>query len=264
MNGRKNRKNQSSVAACFFLIVLAFTSSSCGLDTLYELQPPHSDGHILNYTNADRPLDYFSLITNESGENGNYDDSDFRFLGTEIYYKIYTSASTMESAVTSINNLNTTSDISAAATNIINSRKYMTLSLDSGHPTPLIEYTRRNKYVYIRLNKITGTDAYRDSIFTGRTTMKQAGEEGSTLLGLPRRSFNSKYGFNFNSKDSINNPLPANGDEDVNWSGEPSNGTWYVDMWAVSVGRDSTYTPSYSKVLHLGSVTIKESYYDVQ
>ncbi|MBQ5450514.1 MAG: hypothetical protein IIT57_10795, partial [Treponema sp.] len=77
---------------------------------------------------------------------------------------------------------------------------------------------------------------------------------------MPRRYINSNYGFNFGQDD--NNPLPKNGDADVNYSGSASeSGSWYVDMYAVSVGRDTSYSTSYSKVLFLGSVKIQESDY---
>ncbi|MBQ2481529.1 MAG: hypothetical protein II516_09795, partial [Treponema sp.] len=77
---------------------------------------------------------------------------------------------------------------------------------------------------------------------------------------MPRRYINSNYGFNFGQDD--NNPLPKNGDADVNYSSSSSDsGTWYVDMYAVSVGRDTSYSTSYSKVLFLGSVKIQESDY---
>ena len=46
-------------------------------------------------------------------------------------------------------------------------------------------------------------------------------------------------------------------DEDV--KGRASNGIWYVNMYAVSVGRDASYTPYYSLVCHLGSVAIDEN-----
>ncbi|MBQ4025563.1 MAG: hypothetical protein II611_09265, partial [Treponema sp.] len=66
--------------------------------------------------------------------------------------------------------------------------------------------------------------------------------------------------FNFGQDD--NNPLPKSSDEDVNYSGYSSeSGVWYVDMYAVSVGRDVSYATSYSKVLFLGSVKILESDY---
>ena len=61
------------------------------------------------------------------------------------------------------------------------------------------------------------------------------------------------------------NPLPVSGDEDVDWQTsvpEGDEGKWFVDMYAVTVGRDATFTYSYSRVLHLGSVTINQSDYD--
>ncbi|MGN0728594.1 hypothetical protein [Treponema sp.] len=255
------------LSAAFFLC--SFVFFSCGLDTFYYLEPPKTDGHTVKYTSDDRTQHFFSFLTNEKGDNADYDSSDFSFLGTEVYYKIYNNFSTMVSVQNAVDSLNSSSDVSAAAINLINSRGYKTLSFSSYSKTPLIPQTGTNRYVYIRLNSYN--EGNENSLFTriacyGSSAMNSYEPEtpGLVVIGIPLRSTSSgsSYGFNFNKK-SNSNPLPVSGDEDVNFSTSGSeSGVWYVDMWAVSVGRDSNYSPSYSKVLHLGSIKIDESWYD--
>lgn len=247
----------------FFLFAMLFVS--CGLDTFYYLEPPKTDGHTTKYTSTDRPQLYFSFLTNEEGDNSDYGSSDFSFIGTEVYYKIYNNYSTMVSAQSSIDSLNSSSDVSAAATNIINSRNYKTLLFSSYNQTPLIPEKNDDRYVYIRLNSIKGSSEYSAVVCYGTSAMESyvAGSSGITLIGKPLRNVSSGSGYGFDFKKTDNgNPLPVSSDEDVNWSSSSEDGVWYVDMWAVSVGRDSSYSPSYSKLLHLGSISIREEWYD--
>lgn len=244
------------------LVLLSFLYFACGLDTFYYLEAPKTDGHTTKYStdgSGDRTNYYFSFLTNEEGDNGTLADSDFNFTGTQVYYKIYGSYSTMVSAQNAIDTLNSSSDISAAATNIINTRGYKTLLLTPTTPSPLIKYAGSDRYVYIRLNSIDDENAYQAVVCIGSRAMSQYDSSYCTVLGYPRRSFNSSYGFNFNNDDD-DNPVPSSDDEDV--SGTATDGVWYIDMWACSIGRDSSYSASYSKLLHLGSITIREDWYD--
>ena len=172
----------------------------------------------------------------------------------------------MVSAQSSIDTLNSSSDVSAAATNIINSRNYKTLLFSSYNKTPLIPENNDDRYVYIRLNSYGEEDGYSAAVCYGTSAMESyvLGSSGVTLIGKPLRNISSGSGYGFDFKKTDNdNPLPVSSDEDVNWSSSSSeDGVWYVDMWAVSVGRDSSYSPSYSKLLHLGSISIKEEWYN--
>ena len=254
----------TKLKTAFFLFAILFVS--CGLDTFYYLEPPKTDGHTTKYTSNDRPQLYFSFLTNEEGDNSDYGSSDFSFLGTEVYYKIYNNYSAMVSAQSSIDSLNSSSDVSAAATNIINSRNYKTLLFSSYNQTPLIPEKNDDRYVYIRLNSIKGSAEYSAVVCYGTSAMESyvSGSSGVTLIGKPLRNVSSGSGYGFDFKKTDNdNPLPVSSDEDVSWSSSSSeDGVWYVDMWAVSVGRDSSYSPSYSKLLHLGSISIREEWYD--
>lgn len=244
MYGSFFKKKISSVTVCFFLLALLFLS--CGLETLYYLNPPKS-GHDIYYTNEDRQQDYFYFIT---GDNSEASEGEFNFEGTEIYYKIFNNDSTLKSAISGLDALQSSSDISATANSIINSKKYRPLISDSQRTTPLV--SGNNVTVEIRLNK------YNDS-------NPNCIKENGITRHFPRRNIgsgNRAYGFEF-SKDDTNNPLPKQGDEDVEWSSSATEvGVWYVDLWAFSYGRDVSFTPSYSKALHLGCIKIKESEYN--
>ena len=116
-------------------------------------------------------------------------------------------------------------------------------------------------YIKLSSNKDEGPE-YREGICIGSSKMTSFSEEAALKIdGItvsPRRSLGANYGFTFKSGDSLN-PLPKSGDEDVVYSSTASeSGVWYVDMYAVSVGRDNTYTSSYSRPYFLGSVSIKE------
>ena len=246
MNSIVFAKRLKYLVAFVFLLLL----EACGLDTFYYLDPPITDGHTSYYTTEDGIYRYFSFVTNEEsslGDNDQYfsSSSELVFLGTEVYYKIYNNYSTMVSAENAIDSLNSSSsNYAAAAESLIESRGYKPLKFSSGSFIPLVEAgsSPNNRHVYIRLNDY-GTEVD----YNGQPVM-------------PRRYINSNYGFNFGQDD--NNPLPKNGDADVNYSSSSSDsGTWYVDMYAVSVGRDTSYSTSYSKVLFLGSVKIQESDY---
>ena len=263
------KKNKISflifIMNCFILF-----NFSCGLESFYYLDPPKTDGHINDASSSDAVLRYFSFLTTETGENSQYINSsfDFSFQGTEVYYKIYNDYDTMLSVESYIDNLNLDDDVSNVAEILIDSKGYVPLATSMGNVSPLIPAVGTNRYVYIRLNDLD-SDAYRSVICVSNEALSNYDESKIISPGpfFPRRSINMKYGFNFNSEDEDYNPLPKEGDEDVTWtsvsSGESDEeGLWYVDMYAVSKGRDSSYTTSYSKVLFLGSVVINESDYN--
>ena len=255
-------------AAFAFLLLL----EACGLDTFYYLDPPITDGHTSYYTTEDGIYRYFSFVTNEEsslGDNDQYfsSSSELVFLGTEVYYKIYNNYSTMVSAENAIDSLNSSSsNYAAAAESLIESRGYKPLKFSSGSFIPLVEAgsSPNNRHVYIRLNDYGTEVDYSKGICISSQPMDRYSPADALMHNgqpvMPRRYINSNYGFNFGQDD--NNPLPKNGDADVNYSSSSSDsGTWYVDMYAVSVGRDTSYSTSYSKVLFLGSVKIQESDY---
>ena len=268
MNSIVFAKRLKYLVAFVFLLLL----EACGLDTFYYLDPPITDGHTSYYTTEDGIYRYFSFVTNEEsslGDNDQYfsSSSELVFLGTEVYYKIYNNYSTMLSVENAIDSLNSSSsNYAAAAESLIESRGYKPLKFSSGSFIPLVEAgsSPNNRHVYIRLNDYGTEVDYSKGICISSQPMDRYSPADALMHNgqpvMPRRYINSNYGFNFGQDD--NNPLPRNGDADVNYSGSASeSGSWYVDMYAVSVGRDTSYSTSYSKVLFLGAVKISEGDY---
>lgn len=232
--------------------------SGCGLEEYYMLEAPYRAYNLPTYSTLyDRR--YFEFLTNESA-NKSYLDSDsaFKFLGTAIYYKIYNNYSTMTAHDSVLSSKNSSSDYSAAASTMIETYGFRQLGTDDGTMTPLIEATGINRKVYIRLMNYQDLDNFAARIEIDGVPMTKSG--GGNVV--PLRTGN-RYTFDFGrrglSTDSDNNKLPADGDEDVYYSSSFSDSDkkiWYVDVYAVAVGRDATYTTYYSNVLHLGSVPI--------
>lgn len=281
-------------AALTFLLKL----SGCGLEEFYYLEPPRTDGHTAYSTTQDKTTNYFSFITTESGFNASYiknspsyAGSEFECLGTEVYYKIYNASSSVSSVADRISSLNSsTSSSTSAAEYLTETAGYKTLRLLPKYDTPLITATGQNRYVYIRLSDYSTEFDFKNVVRVGDKGMKswepryekdENGEEKNiyeenpaldpTWVGFPLRHLDSDYGFNFydgydKNKDDYpypkpNGPVPLTGDDDVRLDTADESGIWYVDMYAATIGHDSTYTYSYSKVLHLGTITIDESDY---
>ncbi|MBQ4237185.1 MAG: hypothetical protein II716_10165 [Treponema sp.] len=251
-----------------FLISFAVLSvipllASCGLDTFYYLDPPMSDGHHADLNSTDESQNYFSCRTNEESSTGSnseyFGSADLLFLGTEIYYRIYTNSSTMASVESSVSSMINATNYSSAAEYLISTKKYKPLGITHGSISPLIKAgsSPQNRYVYIRLTDDgadfpIGAICVSDSILRGPSADKELTFGGE--LVYPCRSVELR-GFNF-GKPGV--PLPQSGDDDVEYGSGPEDGKWYVDMYAVSVGRDSSYALSYSQPHLMGAVLITE------
>ena len=77
-------------------VCLILFNTSCGLDTVYVIDAP---GTVINeplYSSAFEEDKYFEFITNERAYEG------INYLGTDVYYKIYRSSTTMENEKNSI------------------------------------------------------------------------------------------------------------------------------------------------------------------
>lgn len=209
-------------------------TSGCGVDSVDEyFDPPRSDGHMVYCTTADRTQHYFGFYTTEVNTS-----TEVVFLGTEVYYKIYSNASSVDSVLASVE---ATSE-NSQATYLTGSRGYKSLRLlADSTPYPIIKASGSNRHVEIRLSDYS---SYQKQVSVN-----------SSSIGIPVRNTVSG-GFNFKSGDSAN-PLPVSGDSDSSLSKFTVAGTYYVDMYAVSIGRNTADgTTYYSKVLHLGAVPI--------
>lgn len=235
---------------CIFAFFALLVFCGCGLDTYYVLDQAPRVGRIVNYNEVDPAVRYFEFY---AAPNSNAGNSEFGFLGTFVYYKIYSNPSTMTSNHNSIEAVNNSSNYSAAAERMIG-LGYKELYTSNGSRSPLVSESVGTAYVRIRL---TNNDE------NGHGDIGHAAqiEIGGVNVGIPRRSRGQSYSFDFGrngkaeySGRGINYDLPIS-DEDF-YGGSPSDGKYYVDMYAVAAGRDTTFARYYSNVTYLGSITI--------
>ena len=226
-----------------FVLAAALFFAACGLDTVPIVPSPTVVIHEPVYTSTDYAANYFEFVAPTVSSV-----PELTFLGTAVYYRIYASSSTMLSRQSSISAVNTESDSSAAASRMI-SYGYQQLNTSEREIQPLID-TNGGK-IYIRLCN------YGD----GSNPANEYRARIGVIDKIPRRAIGTNKTFDFGryGKDkygaSENYTRPASGDEDFE-SGTVSDNKYYVDMYAVCVGRDATYTRHFSNVLHLGSVAI--------
>lgn len=232
-----------SLAAC----CLCFFG--CGLETTYALDEPMLL-HSSTYSTVQPEEKYFEFDTEENkNENPIINPPPFKFLGTAVYYKIYNRYEPVNSVASTLSSANNSSDPSSAAKLLRDTYKYRQLGTDSGQGTPLITSTNTNRRIYIRLTNYLNTSDPARIVIPSVGVLK------------PRRE-GDRYSFDFGRHGSEDRK-PEEGDTDYSHSSSGfSSGydnTYFVDMYAVSVGRDENYTEQCSKVLHLGTVPIDAS-----
>lgn len=257
------RKNLLILLSCMIAGVFV---SSCGLEEVVSVTEPAVTYNNPLYSNADRLSWYFNFKTSE--------DSDEKFIGTDVYYKIYNNYSTLTSEKSSILSVNTSTNSSAAATRMIDTYKYQPLG--TSVPTEkTVFFPETGKSVVLRLKDYTYAEKY--TVPAGLSTMepiyssyacvgiKYADSAPYTYQGyIPFRAGNQKS-FDFFDDDNDNkggarDVLPVDGDIDYKHSSSPSSpDTYYVQMFAVGVALiPETVSASYSLVLDLGSVPIRK------
>jgi len=240
------KKNIFLLASSVLFSLIIFTT--CGLDTYYTLSPPTGPIHTPVYDAVDPDSRYFSFT---SAVNTNPDTS-FRFLGTAVYYRIYASKSTMQSHRASISAVNTSSDYSAAANRMIGYGYKQLFTSDGGY----LLIADEGKKVEIRLTN------NQEKVSTGIGNTAQISID-SAFYKTPRRVLGMNKTFDFGRYDKESSGYtpkdkytpPASGDEDFE-NGTVEDNTYYVTMYAVAIGRDTTYTTYYSNVLPLGTIGI--------
>ena len=241
------KKNFFILASSVLFSLIIFTT--CGLDTYYTLSPPTGPIHTVDQSNTDPDQNYLSFT---SAVNTNPDTS-FRFLGTAVYYRIYASASTMLSHRASISAVNTSSDYSAAANRMI-SYGYQQLYTSDGSIQPLISAEGRKVEIRLTNNQ--------ETVSAGIGNTAQISID-SAFYKTPRRALGTNKTFDFGRYDKEssgytpkdNYTPPASDDEDFE-NGTVEDNKYYVTMYAVAIGRDTTYTTYYSNVLYLGTIVI--------
>lgn len=238
-----------SLAAC----CLCFFG--CGLETIYALDEPMLL-HSSTYSTVQFEEKYFEFETNEvKNSDPLINPPPFKFLGTDVYYKIYNRYDSITSVTSALSSANNSTDPSSAANLLKKNYKYVQLGSTSG-AAHLIESTRVNRRIYIRLTNYQTNQRYQAKIIVG-----YAGDSSIPPTNVPKRAGN-RYSFDFGrtSLDPNTNKVPEEGDTDYTYSSSGFssgyNNTYFVDMYAVSVGLDGNNTEQYSKVLHLGTVAI--------
>ena len=216
---------------------------SCGLDTFYVIDAPHHTEHIPEWDNPDIATDsYFEFWTVDK----DYDS--VKFLGTDVYYKIYKSSSTMETQVNDLVKLATDSDTNTSAEKMIRTYLYQSLrGQNHENENVLLPTTGSNQRVKIRLSDYT--------LYEAEIKVDNQNIYGSSSRVIPVRKLENNPTFQFNSSNT--DSIPKSSDADVNSNGSATSDTqWYVAMFAVAVGLDYTYAQVFSNVLYLGAVTI--------
>ncbi len=246
MNKVYNKKG--NLVSKFLIVCLILFNTACGLDTYYVIDPPVSVINEPEYQNFDPSKQYFEFYTNEKDYEG------IKFLGTDIYYRIYRNPDRMKSDCNAIIAVANNSETSSSAPDKLDSYRFKTLEAYGYNETVLIPSVGLSRPVNIRLSDIP---PYMAQMIVGGSNIY-----GSLSKVIPIRNYSSIknpsstsiYSFNFKQIDA--SLLPKSGDEDVDYSGTGSDTVWYVAMFAVSVAQEPNYTRVRSNVAYLGSVTI--------
>ena len=228
---------------------LILFNTACGLDTFYVIDSPNNNNcHIPEYSKYDyTPLDnYFEFYTVDHDYDG------IKFVGTEVYYKIYKSESVLNTEVEKLCSIANDTDTSYnSASKLIETYKYQTL-LAKDHPEKdiLLPRSGSNQKVYIRLSN------YQD-IYFAQIKVDNDNIYGDTNVVIPVRNILNNPSFNFAELTQDLLPAENTDNPDYNYSGSPTKeGYYFVAMFAVGVGQDITYSRLYSTIIYLGSVAI--------
>ncbi len=256
----KTEKNITILIISIIMFLCPFVFSGCGLDVYYVLEAPTIKK---NYPTTSSEFDerYFDFVTNDEDNKGYLKSANqsFVYLGTAVYYKIYNNSSTLSSQYSAIEALNEDEeDYGESAEKMIDSYGFKQLGTSGGTITPLIAADSTNREVKIRLTNYGSQDEYQAYITVDGEDLTNS----SGTIVVPRRVQNN-HTFDF-GRDGDNDEVPSEDDDedDVKYSSSFSDDDdecWYVAMYAVAVGRDETYSKSYSFVLYLGAVTIDAS-----
>ena len=240
---------KSKIRFFIFLTGLFLFLNSCGLDTFVVVEPPYSIGVGPNVDTEDYSYKNFQFSTN--CKLSNY-PSNFVFLGTNVYYKIYTNENSLDSQVNELNDRSNDFETSATASSLlINTYSYQPLQV-MNYPiqAALVPATDIvNQDVYIRL-----TDYQDIPNFESRITLSGKPLYNSLTRTIPVRNVGN-YTFNFGRTGDFDK-VPEIGDADVYGSSVPSDGVWYVALYAVALGRNVTFEQQYSNIVYLGAIAI--------
>lgn len=214
---------------CLFTCILFLLFFSCGLEVYYFVEPPFNSVVISN-----PPDETFQVFSFTTADSRNTDPSvvgnSVVFLGTDVYYKIYTDLSVLESQKSTINSLNT--EYTENGINKLNSLGFQKIT-SNPYSDPLIKKSTSNQTVEMRLFDI-GT--YKSKI-----------EVNGVDIGKPLRfdgeSFDIQPGEVLEGLDINGNPT--------------SDSNYYVLMYAVSVSTVNLSQRIYSSLCPLGYLQLQ-------
>ena len=232
---RKRCISSFILAGCLILFNL-----SCGLDMFPIIDITTRVVHQPTCDSRDYVDNYFEFIITDKEVN------DLKYLGTNVYYKIYKNSTRLKSEADDLINISNRSDSSSeAAERMIQSYRFQPLLAYGHYDQPVLFPTENpsgtiDKKVFIRLSTYT--------VYPARITIN-----GGNSIGIPIRNLPTKPAFNFSAYAGT---IPGNDDVDVNSSGTTSENEWFVSMFAVSMGHDNNFVPIYGNITYLGSVRI--------
>ena len=254
----KAKNNYIGIFSLLLLCLFVYSFISCGIEEVFYLNPPTISYNTPTYDTTDYTAKYVAFRTEENQDDGGA----YTFDGTAVYYKIYSNYSTMVTRNSAIESVNTTSNSSSAATKVIDTYGYKPLgSLSASGKSlgsPLISDEGENRSVYIRLSTYGDYAYFTANEFSPKILIGTNSNSEETPEYIPMRNGNAKsFDFGRSSSEGFDTSVatvPTSDDDDVVYSS--SSGTWYVDMYAIGVGHDSSFTQYYSLVLHLGAIPI--------
>lgn len=236
----------------FLFACLYFFNTSCGLDTLIVMYDPATTVNVPEYDNIQFQENYFQFETKE------YEYSGLKFLGTEIYYKIYNNYLELETERSRLQSLANDDETSLNSANTLTETlKYQPLRATLYKEEPLIPAADpvSNQMVYIRL-----TDYQNLEEFAAKITINGENLSGTENKSQPVRKEGNTFNFGRNGTDD---KVPVENDDADYKKGEfTKDNTFYVCMFAVGVGVDAAYAPHYSNITYLGTVPIDSSTVD--
>lgn len=222
-----------TLLACLFFF-------ACGIPVYYVIEPPQADS-IPTYDTDEPSRRYFGFFCPYTSSSEN---SEFSLAGTEIYYRIYSSLEDMNADISNISRSN--AEYSENGYRRMVELNYQALWSSTGD-SPIVKKITSPRIIRVRL--CTEGD-YSAEIYD---------ETNSTRISIPYRKGTGNTGSGNMSFDFTSGYHPEQNDLDTKANeSSQNNGEWFINMYAVSVGRDSSLSQHYSSLLHMGNIKIRQ------
>ena len=235
--------------ALFLTGCFSFLTLSCGLDVYYVMESPSTVSQCSYDASWENRYAAFRTPV--------MPDTAFKFLGTDIYYKIYNTNSDSEVSSLYSDSQNDEKKMNVAS-RMIETYKYQPLKVRGNNDSPLIPSHDHFQYIKIRLTNYYENLSEQGTagIYVDYNNVNEVKNIGAPIRGIEE---NGDYTFDFGrSSQSDYNRIPVKEDNDVKLSPYPTEeGKYYVALFAVAIGLDTTtYIKYYSNVAYLGTFCI--------